>query len=195
MDYSPPSSSVCGDSPGKNTGLGCCPLPEDLPNPGIKPRSPTLQADSLLSQPLGKPLCVYMCVYICICVCWLLSCVQLWDIINCSPQCSSVNGILQTRILGWVAFPFSRGSSWPKDSYIAGSPAWQAGSLLSHQGSPINKFVYRYRYRWASLVTQLVKNPPAMRKTWVWSLGWEDTLEKGKATHSSILAWRILWTV
>ena len=43
----------------------------------------------------------------------------------------------------------------------------------------------------ASLVAQLVKNPPAMRETWVRSLGWEDPLEKGKATHSSILAWRI----
>ena len=46
----------------------------------------------------------------------------------------------------------------------------------------------------ASLVAQLVKNVPAMRETWVWSLGWEDLLEKGKATHSSILAWRIPWT-
>ena len=47
----------------------------------------------------------------------------------------------------------------------------------------------------ASLGAQLVKNPPAMRETWVRSLGWEDPLEKGKATHSSILAWRIPWTV
>ena len=46
-----------------------------------------------------------------------------------------------------------------------------------------------------SLVAQLAKNPPAMRETWVRSLGWEDPLEKGKATHSSILAWRIPWTV
>jgi len=45
-----------------------------------------------------------------------------------------------------------------------------------------------------SLVAQLVKNPPAMWETWVRSLGWEDPLEKGKATHSSILAWRIPWT-
>ena len=45
----------------------------------------------------------------------------------------------------------------------------------------------------ASLVAQLVKNPPAMQETWVWSLGWKDPLEKGKATHSSILAWRIPW--
>ena len=43
----------------------------------------------------------------------------------------------------------------------------------------------------ASLVAQVVKNPPAVRESWVRSLGWEDPLEKGKATHSSILAWRI----
>jgi len=46
-----------------------------------------------------------------------------------------------------------------------------------------------------ALVAQLVKNPPAMQETWVQSLGWEDPLEKGKATHASILAWRIPWTV
>ena len=44
-------------------------------------------------------------------------------------------------------------------------------------------------------MSQLVKNPPTMQQTWVRSLGWEDLLEKGKATHSSILAWRIPWTV
>ena len=54
---------------------------------------------------------------------------------------------------------------------------------------------YPLQYCWASLGTQLVKNLPAMLETWVWSLGWEDPLEKGKATHSSILAWRIPWTV
>ena len=51
-----------------------------------------------------------------------------------------------------------------------------------------------FQYSWASLVAQLVKNLPAMWETWVQSLGWEDPLEKGTATHSSILAWRILWT-
>ena len=44
---------------------------------------------------------------------------------------------------------------------------------------------------WASLVGQMVKNPPAMQETWVRSLGWEDALEEDMATHSSILAWRI----
>ena len=47
----------------------------------------------------------------------------------------------------------------------------------------------------ASLVAQLVKNPPAMRETWVQSLGWEEPLEKEMATYSSILAWRIPWTI
>ena len=48
---------------------------------------------------------------------------------------------------------------------------------------------------WASLVAQLVKNLPAVQETWVQSLGWEDPLEKGKITQSSILAWRIPGTV
>ena len=46
-----------------------------------------------------------------------------------------------------------------------------------------------------SVVAQLVKNLPAMWETWIRSLDWEDPLEKGKATHSSILAWRIPWTI
>ena len=46
----------------------------------------------------------------------------------------------------------------------------------------------------ASLVAQMVKNLPAMQKTWIQSIGQEDTLEKGMATHSSILAWEIPWT-
>ena len=44
-------------------------------------------------------------------------------------------------------------------------------------------------------MAQLVKNPPTVQVIWVRSLGWEDSLEKGKATHSSILAWRIPWTI
>ena len=48
---------------------------------------------------------------------------------------------------------------------------------------------------WASLVAQPVKNLPAMQETWAGSLGWEDPLEKGRAPHSSILAWRTPWTI
>ena len=54
---------------------------------------------------------------------------------------------------------------------------------------------YPLEYSWVFLVAQLVKNLPAMWETWVPSLGWEDPLEKGKSTHSSILAWRIPWTI
>ena len=66
----------------------------------------------------------------------------------------------------------------------AGDP----GSILGSGRSAGERIGYPLQYSWASLVAQLVKNPPAMWETWVQSLGWEDPLEKGKATHSSILA-------
>ena len=52
---------------------------------------------------------------------------------------------------------------------------------------------YPLEYSWASLVVQLVKNPPSMWETWVLSLVWEDPLEKGTATYSDILVWRSPW--
>ena len=54
---------------------------------------------------------------------------------------------------------------------------------------------YLLQYSWASLVAQLVENLPAIWETWIRSLGWKDPLEKGKATHYSILAWRIPGTI
>ena len=69
------------------------------------------------------------------------------------------------------------------------------GSIPEVGRSPGEGNVYPLQYFWASLVAQLVKNLPATRETWAPSLGWEDPLEKGVATHSSILAWRIPWTV
>ena len=73
----------------------------------------------------------------------------------------------------------------------AGDP----GSIPGLGRSPGEGLGYPLQYSWASLVAQLVKNLPAIRETWVWSLGWEDPQAKGKATHSSILAWRIPWTI
>ena len=73
----------------------------------------------------------------------------------------------------------------------AGDPGLIPGSGRSVRGG----VGYPLQYSWASLMAQLVKNPPAVQETWVQSLGWEDPPEKGKATHSSILAWRIPWTV
>ena len=58
----------------------------------------------------------------------------------------------------------------------------------------ISEFNSDYHYIWASLVAQTVKRLPAVRETWVRSLGWEDPLEKEMATHSSTLAWKIPWT-
>ena len=60
--------------------------------------------------------------------------------------------------------------------------------------SPGEVISYPLQYLWVSLMAQTVKNPSAMQETWVQSLGWEDLLEDGMATHSNILAWRIPWT-
>ena len=73
--------------------------------------------------------------------------------------------------------------------------AGDTGSIPELERSAGEGICYPLQYSWASLVDQLVKNPPAMWETWYRLLGWEDSLEKGKATHSSILAWRIPWTV
>ena len=59
--------------------------------------------------------------------------------------------------------------------------------------SSVEGIGYPLQYSWVSLVAQLVENPPTMLETWIRPLGWEDPLEKGKATHSSLLAWRIPW--
>ena len=83
------------------------------------------------------------------------------------------------------------------DSSVGKEPACNAGDpdlIPGSERSAGEGIGYPLQYCWASLVAQLVKNPPAMWETWVRSLGWEDLLEKGKATHSSILAWKILWT-
>ena len=66
---------------------------------------------------------------------------------------------------------------------------------LGQEDSPGEGIGFPLEYSWTSLVAQLVKNPPAMRETWACSLGQEDPMEKGKAAPSSILAWRIPWTI
>ena len=88
------------------------PSPRDLPDPGIKPRSPELQAESLLTELRWKPwLCVYSinviffhfpmgCVYLCAQLCLILC-----DLMDCSPSGSSVHGIIQARILNRLPFP------------------------------------------------------------------------------------------
>ena len=90
-------------------------------------------------------------------------------------------------------------SVWPgfPDSSVGKESAYNAGDPSSIPGSgraPGEGIGYPLQYSWVFLVAQMVKNPPTMQETWVQSLGREDPLEKGTATHSSILAWRIPWT-
>ena len=103
-------------------------------------------------------------------------CLTLCDPVDCSPPGSPVHRIFQARIPEWGAMPSSRGSSRCSDqtcvSYIAG----------------------RFFSTGASLVAQKVKHLPAVQETRVWSLGWEDPLEKERATRSSTFAWKIPWT-
>ena len=73
--------------------------------------------------------------------------------------------------------------------------AGDAGSIPESGRSTGEGTGYPFQYSWASLVAQLVQNPSAVWETWVQSVSWEDHLEKGMATHSSNLAWRILLTV
>ena len=108
-------------------------------------------------------------------------------------------------MLKWLSqptnFPLSFGLGWRHDLGFPGSSAgkestFNAGDPSSIPGlgsSPAERIGYPLQYSWASLVAQTEKNPPAMREIWVWSSGWEDSME-GMATHSSILAWRIPWT-
>ena len=83
----------------------------------------------------------------------------------------------------------------PASSLIVGKEstcnAGDPGSIPRSGRSTGEGIGYPLQCSWTSLVAQLVKNPLAMRETWVQSLGWKDPLEKGKTTHSSTLAWRI----
>ena len=103
-------------------------------------------------------------------------------------------------LMGWfeilflqlnVSLGFHDSSVGKESACNAGNPGLIPGSGRS-TGEGIG---YPLQYSWVSLVTKRVKNPSAMWETWVRSLGWKDPLEKGKATHSSILAWRIPWTM
>ena len=94
--------------------------------------------------------------------------------------------LLNTHVASFPDISFGKESAYN---------ARDSGSIARSGRSAGEGISYPLQYSWASLVAQLVKNPPAMWKTWVPSLGWEDPLEKGKTTHSSILAWKIPWTV
>ena len=145
----------------------------------------------------------------------MLSCfshLTTFDPMNCSSLGSSVHGFSQARILESIAMPSPEDLPDPKiepmshyisfwgfpDSSVGKEFTCNAGdpALIPGSGrSPGEVLGYPIQYSWASLATQLVKTLPAMWETWVRSLGWEEPLEKGKATHSSILTWRIPWVI
>ena len=118
VDCSPPGSSVHG-FPRQEYRSGLpFPSPGELPDPRIEPVSSALAGGFLTTEPPGKPQCMYVKVK-------SLSRVRLFcDPVDCRPPDSSVHGILQARILEWVAIAFSRGSSQPRDqtqvSHVAG---------------------------------------------------------------------------
>ena len=128
------------------------------------------------------------------------SCLTLCDLIGHSPPGSSVHGISRQEY--WSVLPFSPPGHLPDPGIEPSSPVFCiAGRLLNTEPSESGqsqglRFKFGFKLSaYLNLMAQLVKNPPAMWEIWVWSLGWEDPLEKEKATHSSILTWRISWTV
>ena len=151
----------------------------------------------------------------------LQSCLTLCDPIDSCPPGCPVPGILQARTLEGVAISFSNACKWKVKSLsrvlllvTPWTAAYQAPPSMGFSRQEywsglgchcllwvINTLVANVKIlMWLgtlqlSLVAQLVMNLPAMWETWVQSLDWEDPLEKGKVTHSSILAWRMLWTV
>ena len=126
------------------------------------------QKPQIICQPWNL---IYMCVCVCVCVCMYV-------------------------LIDWLVDWLRAGRGFPDNSVCkqstcnAGDPGLIPGSGIS----TAEGIGYTLQYSWVSLVAQLVKNPPAMWETWVRSLGWDDPLEKRKATHSRNLAWRIPWT-
>ena len=153
--------------------------------------------------------CVCTCVHACVCVLILLC--NHWAYPNGnlfffhlsahSSAIMSTNFTSTQFIISFLYLLYLLGHlnyvSFP-DISVDKESACNVGDTSSIPGSgrsPGERINYPLQYSWSSLVTQLVKNSSAMWETWVRSLGWENPLEKRKATHSSSLAWRILWTV
>ena len=131
------------------------------------------------------------CVDVCFCLSWVYTlewnCWITWQLLG-------FNFWVTARPFSKVTIPFYI----PPESSVGEESTCNAGDprLIPGSGrSPGEGIGYPLQYSWASFVAQLVKNLPAVRKTWVPPQGREEPLEKGKATHSSILAWRIPWTV
>ena len=108
---------------------------------------------------------------------------------------ATVHGVAKswTRLSDFIFFLSIQFSGFPGNSAGKESTcnARDPGLIPGSRRSSGERIGYPLWYSWASLMAQLVKNLPAVQENWVQSLGWEDSLEKGKTTHSSIMAWRI----
>ena len=145
----------------------------------------TIRGPALLSTGLGAGL--FVCLVLFSSSCWIPCIRDSACGTEVLASAKDTNFGLWNSELWNSGFDSVSSSAGTESSCNAGDPG-----LIPGSGEGIG---YPLQYSLASLMAQLVKNPSAMRETWVWSLGWEDPLEKGTATHSSILAWRILWTV
>ena len=111
---------------------------------------------------------------------------------DCSPPGSCVHGILQARVLEWVLVPFSKRSPQPRGRIRL--PCFAGRFLTIWATRKACLFPRRCFICLSSLVAQMVKNLPAIQKTWIGFLGWTFSLEKRMATHFNIVAWRSPWT-
>ena len=136
--------------------------------------------------------CVCVCMYICQFSLVSQSCPTLWDPMDCSmpgfPVHHQLPELAQTHV-----YPAVLSSVIPFSSCLQSFPVsgrFPMNQFFASGGQSIYKYVcvYIYIYMWTSLVAQMVKHLSIMRETWVQSLGWEDSLEKEMATHSSTLA-------
>ena len=111
-----------------------------------------------------------------------LDCVENWWIRKSQREYFSYKWVID-RPVNWDSLV----------AQVVKNPSTMQGTLVLFRSrrSPGEGMSYLLQYSWDSLVSQMIKNPSAMRGTWVRSLGWENPLEKGMATHSSILACRI----
>ena len=127
---------------------------------------------------------------------WQLKCLQSFQVSTGKYHCFGrisvalvkvVKGRSSILVIGNRTECFPGSSAGKESACNAGDP----GLIPGLRSSPGEGIGYPLRYSWASLVAQTVKNPPAVQETLVRSLGWEDALEEGMATLSSVLAWRI----
>ena len=151
---------------------------------------------------------MYVCVCVCVCVLYIYNhspCFQDAQNLEKRTQATVIVSNL-TLCLCSCCLPIHPGawiiflkSIWLRLLCLNGFPtvAWKI-SWMEEPGRLQSMGSHRVGHDWSDLAAaaaaagdQTVKNPPATQETWVWSLGWEDPLEEGMATHSSILAWKI----